>query len=52
LVLAYLCFSETRGRSFIELDELFERKIPARDFRATRTTAEETAAVAYKGDDV
>ncbi|RSH84102.1 hypothetical protein EHS25_005347 [Saitozyma podzolica] len=52
LVLVYFFIPETRGRSFIELDELFERRIPARDFRATRTTAEETAAVAHKGDDV
>jgi hypothetical protein len=40
--------SETKGRSYVELDELFERKIPARKFRNTRTTAEEVYEVSAK----
>lgn len=31
---------ETRGRSYVELDELFERRIPARQFATTMTSAQ------------
>ena len=32
------------GRSFVELDELFERRIPPRKFKVTQTEAQNMAA--------
>jgi len=37
---------ETKGRTWNELDELFERKIPARKFASTKTTADDLRASA------
>ncbi|EAW13563.1 putative MFS alpha-glucoside transporter [Aspergillus clavatus NRRL 1] len=34
----YLCLPETRGRTFEELDILFERKVPSRKFSAYKVT--------------
>jgi len=31
---------ETKGRTFSELDELFENRVPARKFRQTKTSAQ------------
>lgn len=47
---ADLC-SETKGRSYIELDELFARKIPARQFAKTKTAAQ-NALELQEGKDV
>lgn len=35
IIFAYYCVPEPSGRSFAELDLLFERKVPARDFAKT-----------------
>lgn len=40
LVICYFFVPETKGRSFLELDELFERRTPARKFRTTETSVD------------
>lgn len=35
--MTYFMIPETKGRSYLELDELFERKISARKFSETTT---------------
>lgn len=42
LVICYFFVPETKGRSFLELDELFERRTPARNFRTTETSVDIT----------
>lgn len=37
LVVFWLEFPETKGRSFIELDEMFEQKVPTRKFEEYKT---------------
>ncbi|KAK5171471.1 uncharacterized protein LTR77_004616 [Saxophila tyrrhenica] len=37
-IYTYFCVPETKGRSLEEVDELFERRIPARKFASTRTS--------------
>ena len=39
-VLFYLFMPEYKGRSYAELDELFQRRIPARKFKTTKTAAQ------------
>jgi hypothetical protein len=39
--LVYFAVPETKGRSYAELDELFERRIPAWRFKDTRTSAQD-----------
>jgi hypothetical protein len=43
----YFVFPETKNRSYPELDELFERKISARKFSSTETSAQREASEAY-----
>lgn len=38
VVYTYFCVPETKGRSLEELDELFEKHVPARKFSSTETT--------------
>lgn len=40
LVLLFFTVPETRNRSYLELDELFMRKIPARQFASTSTSVD------------
>ncbi|CAK7204310.1 hypothetical protein SEUCBS139899_007065 [Sporothrix eucalyptigena] len=40
LILTYFTIPETTGRSYQELDELFEARTPARKFRSTLTTVQ------------
>lgn len=40
LVLTYFTVPETTGRSFQELDELFEARTPSRKFKQTKTTVQ------------
>ncbi|KAM0438448.1 hypothetical protein ACHAPT_001197 [Fusarium lateritium] len=46
-VLAFFCVPETRKRTYEELDELFMKKVPTRQFRTYVTVAEQRAAEAY-----
>lgn len=39
----YFFFPEAKGRSYAELDELFERRIPAWRFKSTKTEAQMVA---------
>ena len=39
-VAAYFTIPETKGRSYLELDELFDRKVSARKFRKAETQAD------------
>jgi hypothetical protein len=39
-ILVALLVPETKGRSYTDLDELFERKIPAWKFAETKTRAD------------
>lgn len=32
-VYLYFCFPEMKGRSYLELEEMFQKKIPTRDFK-------------------
>ncbi|WVW80729.1 hypothetical protein I302_102715 [Kwoniella bestiolae CBS 10118] len=41
LVALFFFIPETKGRTYAELDELFERKIPARKFKTTTTKTDE-----------
>ena len=41
LVYLWFCQPETRGRSYLELDEMFAQGIKARNFRSHRTTVDE-----------
>ncbi|KAJ1324624.1 MFS transporter SP family general alpha glucoside:H+ symporter [Microdochium nivale] len=43
-VLLYMYYPETFGRTYWELDELYERKIPAWKFKSTPTFAESSGA--------
>lgn len=38
-IYSYFCLPETKGRTFAELDYLFEKKIPARKFAETQVSA-------------
>lgn len=44
LIPCILLFPETKGRTYHELDELFERRIPAWRFTTTRTAHQENIA--------
>lgn len=44
LTLIFFFVPETRGRTWNELDELFERGIPARKFRTTKTAVDDLKA--------
>ncbi|KAM5347349.1 hypothetical protein ACJ41O_010354 [Fusarium nematophilum] len=46
-VLAFFCVPETRRRTYEELDELFMKQVPTREFRTYVTVAEQRAAEAY-----
>jgi len=39
----YFVFPEAKGRTFAELDELFERRIPAWRFSTTKTAVNDAA---------
>lgn len=41
LIPCILLFPETKGRTYNELDELFERRIPAWKFATTKTSHQE-----------
>lgn len=43
-VVIFFFIPETKGRTYNELDELFERKIPARQFSSTKTAADDMKA--------
>jgi MFS transporter, SP family, general alpha glucoside:H+ symporter len=49
LVFTYFCIPEPKGRTFAELDILFQRKTPARQFATTPVNIYE-AAIAEKYD--
>ncbi|ORY89818.1 and other transporter-domain-containing protein [Leucosporidium creatinivorum] len=54
LVLLFFTIPETKNRSYLELDELFLRKIPARRFATTKTSVDavkEDAKEDVKGED-
>ncbi|KAJ0413212.1 maltose permease [Aspergillus carlsbadensis] len=36
----FLCLPEMKGRSFLEIEELFQKRVPAREFKGYRTEAE------------
>jgi hypothetical protein len=40
IIALYFFYPETSGRTYQELDELFERKVPARKFKSTQTSVE------------
>lgn len=40
-ILIWTLVPETKGRTFAELDELFDRKIPAWKFAKTKTSVQE-----------
>ena len=40
LVIIYFFIPETKGRTYSELDELFEKKVPARKFKTTETAVD------------
>ncbi len=42
IVLLYCVFPEAKGRTYQELDELFEKGVPARHFATTKTAYQET----------
>lgn len=44
-VLVYFVIPETKGRTYAELDELFERRIPARKFKQTHTEVQDATDV-------
>ncbi|KAM0324916.1 hypothetical protein ACHAQA_007882 [Verticillium albo-atrum] len=46
-VMAFFFVPETRRRTYEELDELFMKKVPTREFRKYVTVAEQRAAEAY-----
>jgi len=40
VIILYFFYPETMGRTYWELDELYERRIPARHFKKTATNVE------------
>lgn len=42
-ILVYFVVPESKSRTYAELDELFERRIPARKFKQTITAVQERA---------
>ncbi|KAL7418259.1 hypothetical protein Q5752_007125 [Cryptotrichosporon argae] len=52
LFICYFTIPETRGRTYVELDELFERKISARNFAATETMTDMARREAQEGGTV
>lgn len=42
MILHLLIFQQTYGRTFWELDELYERKIPAWKFKSTATSSDQS----------
>jgi SP family general alpha glucoside:H+ symporter-like MFS transporter len=40
-VYLYFCHPETSGRSYEEIDEMFMKHVPARQFKTYRTEAEQ-----------
>jgi MFS family permease len=36
----FFCLPEMKGRSFLELEEMFQKEVPAREFKTYRTEAE------------
>jgi hypothetical protein len=45
LIPCILIFPETKGRTYHELDELFERRVPAWKFASTKTSHQEELEV-------
>jgi hypothetical protein len=53
LVACYFLVPETKARTFAELDELFEKRIPARHFAKFKTQVQlEVESAAMTGKDV
>ncbi|KAL1413457.1 hypothetical protein Q8F55_001224 [Vanrija albida] len=48
-ILVWFTVPETKGRSYAELDELYEKRIPAWRFKETKTASEEAAALEGEG---
>ena len=42
IILLWFYYPETYGRTYLELDELYERGIPAWRFKTTKTEADES----------
>lgn len=42
-IIVWFFVPETKGRTYAELDELYERRIPAWRFAKTKTSVQETA---------
>ncbi|OXC62623.1 hypothetical protein AYX13_06968 [Cryptococcus neoformans] len=51
LIYAYFRVPEPSGRTFAELDILFERKVPARKFKTTEVNAFDVALHHQVGED-
>lgn len=45
LAIFFFTIPETKGRTYAALDELFERRIPARKFKQTPTRVEDEAGL-------
>ncbi|KAF5559111.1 general substrate transporter [Fusarium phyllophilum] len=52
LIPCILMFPETKGRTYHELDELFERRVPAWKFASTRTSHQEELQATHGGQKV
>ncbi|KAG5747361.1 hypothetical protein H9Q70_009954 [Fusarium xylarioides] len=52
LIPCILMFPETKGRTYHELDELFERHIPAWKFASTKTSHQEELQATHDGEKV
>lgn len=51
-ILLYFYYPETQGRTYVELDELYERGISARNFKYTATLSDQTGAKGPNTQDI
>lgn len=50
LVPVVLLYPETKGRTYQELDELFERRVPAWKFATTETSHQRNVELKFEGN--